>query len=95
MAAGARTTARFTREQVRFIVTTPGLDDAINLQIRQAAATMSPVTLRARPHEDLITAVGRHAVALASHADGEPAKAYRMLEAIIDALAPTAARDTF
>jgi hypothetical protein len=71
---------------------TPGLDPAIKAAIRQAAVSGSSVTLRARQHEDLIRAVGRHAVVLASNADGQPAKAYGMLEAILDALAPDSVR---
>jgi hypothetical protein len=92
MAARLLTQARFTREQARFISTTPGLDDATKQSIRLAARSRSAVTLRARQHQELIRAVGGRVVELGGRADGHAAEAYRMLEAIIDALAPDSVR---
>lgn len=96
MAARARTTVNFTREQTRFIVGTPALDDATKERIRQAAISKLPVTLRARQHTDLIRGVGRQVVELGGGRDDQPVKTYRMLEAIIDALAqpPVRGRST-
>jgi hypothetical protein len=92
MATRAITTARFTRSQARFIGQTPGLDEATRAAVRQAVVSGSSVALRARQHEDLIRAVGRRVVTAICRQDDQSVRAYRMLESIIDALAPESVR---